>query len=190
MAALNAEIAALKVGTQAPRPNPPGDGGVRIIAVNDERGDGPSLAELKKLYAAVKHRVPEVKSHDPDAGFRGFASAFRYVSNCGRTAAPNSKLGLGYWLDDMKQWLRQRDATTIDVSGASFIAAVLASGDVLYVPHDRTRGWVWEFGLMQPHYGGKPATEAWKCVVETGVVIRPSQPARLTEQRSQVRIYS
>jgi hypothetical protein len=88
----------------------------------------------------------------------------------------------------MRQWLRQRDAMTIDVSGASFIAAVLASGDVLYVPHDRTRGWVWEFGLMPPHYGGKLAADAWKRVLETGAVARPSQPARPTEQRSQVRI--
>jgi hypothetical protein len=86
----------------------------------------------------------------------------------------------------MKQWLGQRDAMTIDVGGSSLIAAALATGDVLYVPRDRTRGWLWEFGLMPPHYGGKLATDAWKRVLETGVVPRPSQPARLTGQRSKV----
>jgi hypothetical protein len=82
---------ALKAGKTAPVPQPPKDEGVRIVAVNDERSDLPDLASMRKLYSIVKHRVPEEKSGDPDGCFRGFAGAYRYVSNCGRIAAPNSK---------------------------------------------------------------------------------------------------
>jgi hypothetical protein len=188
-AKLAAEIAALKAGKAAPPPSPPKDE-VRVLQILDERRDLPNLDQMRKLFDIVRHRVPEQKTHDPDRPFRGFCAAARYVANCGRIAAPNNKYSLGWWLDDMTHWLRQRDAMTIDITSSSFIAAVLASGDILFVPHDADLGRVWEFAIVPPHHGGEPATEAWKRVVETGVVIRPSQPARLTEQRSQVRIYS
>ena len=187
-AALASEIAALKAGKAAPPP-PPRDEGVRIVEVLDERGDLPNLAELRKLYAVVKHRVPEVRGNDPDAAFRGFADAYRYVSNCGRIAAPNGKLGIGYWMDDMKGWLRRRNAMTIDVTGSSFICAVLAAGDILYVPHDSNLGYTWEFGIVPPNHGGKPAdANGWRKVLD-GSILAPSQPARRFAPSAQVRIY-
>jgi hypothetical protein len=181
-AKLAAEIAVLKAGKPAPPPPPPRDE-VRIVALNTERTSGmPNLAELRRLFDIVRHRVPEQKSHDPDRPFRGFLAAYRYVANCGRIAAPNSKLGLGYWMDDLKQWLHQRDAMTLDVTGSSFIAAVLASGDISFVPHDSMRGFVWEFGIVPPNHGGKPASDAWKRVLE-GSVLAPSAPARGSRHR-------
>jgi hypothetical protein len=182
-AVLNAEIAALKAGKPAPQQQQPRDE-VRIIELNTERSsDGmPSLDQMRRLFDIVRHRVPEQKSHDPDRPFRGFLAAYRYVANCGRIAAPNSKLGLGYWMDDLKQWLHQRDAMTLDVTGSSFIAAVLASGDISFVPHDSMRGFVWEFGIVPPNHGGKPASDAWKRVLE-GSVLAPSAPARGSRHR-------
>jgi hypothetical protein len=192
-AKLAAEIAALKAEQPAPPPRPPRDEGVRIVPLLDERTGGPNLAELRKLYVAVKNLVPEAKSHDPDAGFRGFCGAHRYIANCACLDVPNSKLGLGYFLDDLKQWLHQRGAMTSDVTGSSFIAAVLASGDIRYVPHNSDLGFVWEFAIVPPgHGGGKPASsDAWKRILREGAsaILRPSSPARRAPAPSNVRIY-
>jgi hypothetical protein len=183
------ELQALKAQQQPAPPRPARDE-VRIVTLNTERTDGmPSLDQMRKLFSIVRHRVPEQKSNDPDQHFRGFCAAFRYVSNCGRIAAPNSKLGLGYFMDDLKQWLRDRNAMTIDITGASFIAAVLASGDILYVPHDSNLGHVWEFGIAPPgHGGGKPASDAWKRVLE-GSVLAPSRPSLRMAPPSPARVY-
>jgi hypothetical protein len=185
--AARVELAALKAGKAAPAPRPPRDEGSRVVVLNDERRDLPDLASMRKLYAVMKNRVPEVKSQDPDRPFRGFCASFRYISNCGRVAAPNSKYALGWWLDDMTQWLRQRDAMTIDITRSSFILAALAAGDVLFVEHNATVGNVWEFSLMPPGHGGKPASDAWKLVLN-GSVLAPSQPARRTAPLSPARV--
>jgi hypothetical protein len=188
--ALNAEIAKLKAERPAPAPPPPRDE-VRILQVLAERGDGlPSFDQMRKLFSIVRHRVPEQKSPDPDSAFRGFCASYRYVFNCGRIAAPNAKVSITWFIDGMKTWLRERNAMTIDVSGSSFIAAVLASGDILYVPHDSAVGHVWEFSLvLPPNHGGKPASDAWKRVLN-GSVMAPSQPARRDLPLSPVRIVS
>jgi hypothetical protein len=84
--------------------------------------------------------------------------------------------------------MRERDAMTRDITGSSFIAAVLASGDILYVPHNSMIGHVWEFGLVPPgHGGGKPASDAWKRVLN-GSVLAPSLPARRMPPPSPVRV--
>jgi len=191
IAALEAEIQALKAGRPAPPVQSPKDEGVRIVAVNNELTTGmPSLDQLRRLFTIVRHRAgPEPRSSDPDSAFRGFTASYRYVANCPRLAVPNSKLGLGYFMDDLKQWSRQRDAITRDITGSSFIAAVLASGDILYVPHDGNLGRVWEFGIVPPGQGsGKPASDAWKQVLN-GSVLAPSAPARRMAAPSPVRIY-
>jgi hypothetical protein len=195
-AALNAEIAALKAGKPAPPPAPVKElREVSITELHTERAGGPNLAELKKLYAAVRNLVPEAKHHDPDAGFRGFCGAYRFVSNCGRVAAPNAKVSISWWLDNMIDWLRQRGAVALDATGASFVAAVYAAGDVLFVPHNGTLGTVWEFGLVLPGQsggsGGKPASDAWRRILRDGAsaVLPSSVPVRRIEAPSQVRIY-
>ena len=67
----------------------------------------------------------------------------------------------------MKSWLRARDSMAMDVNGSSFIAAVFASGDILYVPRDPALGFVREFSIVPPQHGGKPASaDAWKRVLE------------------------
>jgi len=186
--AAQAELQAFKAGGKAQPPPPPKDE-VRILQLNTERSDGmPNLDQMRKLFSIVRHKVPQVKGADDDAAIRGFSGAFRYVSNCGRIAAPNTKYSLGWWGEDMKFWLRARNAMTNDVTGASFIAAVMASGDVLYVPHDSNLGHVWEFGIVPPHYGGKPASDAWKRVLE-GSVLAPSRPSLRMAPLSPVRIY-
>jgi hypothetical protein len=165
---------------------------VSITEVHTERSDGPNLAELKKLYAVVKSLIPEQKSHDPDAGFRGFCGAYRFVSNCPRLPAPNGRVALSWWQEGMTAWLRARGAMTNDVTGASFVAAVMASGDIAFSPHNGDLGHVWEFAILSPgQSGGKPASDAWKRILREGAaaVLPPSAPARRAPAPSQVRIY-
>jgi hypothetical protein len=192
-ASLQAEIAALKAAQPGPAPRPPRDEGVRIVPVLAERTDGmPNLAELKNLYAAVRNLVPEAKHHDPDAGFGGFCGAYRFVCNCRRIAVPNAKVSITWWLDSMTDWLRQRGAVARDATGASFVAAVYAAGDVLFVPHNSTLGTVWEFALVPPgQSGGKPASDAWRRVLREGAsaILSPSAPVRRIEPVSPVRIH-
>jgi hypothetical protein len=193
IASAQAELAAIKSGKAPPPPKPPPDEGPRILQLLDERTDNlPNLAELKKLFAVVKNLVPDMKSHDPDAGVRGFAGAYRFVSNCGRIAVPNSRVSLSWWLEGMTAWLRARNAITRDVSGSSFIAAIFAAGDIAYTPHNAAIGTVWEFAILPPdRIGGKPASDAWRRVLTQGVsaILPPSAPARRMPAPSQVRIY-
>jgi hypothetical protein len=188
--AAQAELQALKAGKAAP-PSPVNHRDVRevsVVEVLDERTNLPNLDRMRKLFSIVRHKVPQVNGADDDAAFRGFAGAYRYVANCGRLAVPNGKLGLGYFMDDMKQWLRARNAMTIDITGASFIAAVLASGDILYVPHNGDLGHTWEFSLVPPNHGGKPAdANGWRKVLD-GSILAPSQPARRFAPSAAVRI--
>lgn len=66
-----------------------------------------------------------------------------------------------------------------DVGGNELVLAVLAVGDVCYVPHHLNRGQLWEFGLHE-HYGrGRKASDAWRNVMATGNILPPSMPARL-----------
>lgn len=179
IAALEAELQALKA-ERAPAPAAQKEEqGARIIQLNTEITSGlPSLDQLRRLFSIVRTGVPQAKTHDDDAPLRGFCGAYRFVANCGRVAAPNNKHSLGWWCDEMKSWLRARDSMTMDVNGSSFIAAVLASGDILYVPHDATRGFVWEFSIVPPQHGGKPASpDGWRRVLD-GSLMAPSQPAR------------
>jgi hypothetical protein len=193
-ASLAAEIAALKAAQHGPAPRPPKDEGVRVTELLTERTEGaPNLADLRKLYTAVRNLVPEAQHHDPDAGFRGFAGAYRFVSNCPRLPAPNSRVALSWWLEGMTAWLRQRDAVARDVTGASFVAAIYASGDICYVPHNGALGTVWEFSLLPPgQSGGKPASpDAWRRVLREGAsaILPPSAPARRMPPPSNVRIF-
>jgi hypothetical protein len=190
IAEAQAEIAALKAGRPA-APSPPKHEGARIVQVLDERSEGPNLAELKKLFSIVRHRVPERKTHDADQSNRDPAvSARRRGRNLRQSDTRRETLGKPWWIEGMTDWLRARNAMTRDVDGASFVAATMASGDILFVPHDSTMGYVWEFAIVPPgHGGGKPASDAWRTVLSTGNVLPPSAPARRVAAPSQVRIY-
>lgn len=183
VARLNAKIAALEGGGQPetvpPAEMPPERRGFEVREIITERNDLPSFAEMKKLLAIVRLHVPHadrINPDDPDQLLRGFVICFRRIANLGRCPTPNGRYGITWWMDECKSWLRTRGVIANDVSGAAYIAAVLASGDVPFVRHDAALGHVWEFGLLP--YGGKPAGDAWKRVLETGNILPGSHPAR------------
>jgi hypothetical protein len=154
-----------------------------------ERADGPDLKQMQKLFDIVRPLAPWPlnNKYDEQRPFRGFASAFRWVQNVGRTPQPNGKVALSFWVDTCRLWLRARNCVASDLDANALVLACLASGDVVYTPADAGRGWVWELGLLE--YGGGPAnTDAWRTVLNGGAIRSPSAPARRDPPPSGVRI--
>jgi hypothetical protein len=187
IAEAQAELQALKAG----RPSPPkGDHAENkqvaplVAAYEDRRGvtistpltetnTGPTLTELRRLYEITNVYAPWplAGKHDEDRPLRSFMAAFRWAQNVGRQDVPNSRVDLSYWLDAAKQWLRARNAIgEVDVNG--LLMAVWACGDIAWQKQDLSQGRLWEIALV-PH-GGRPASaDAWRQVLQTGV-IRPA----------------
>jgi hypothetical protein len=192
-AAITAEIAKLKAERPAPPPSPPKDEGVRIVQLNNEITSGlPDLKQMQRLFSIVKPHSPWPQAlndkYDPDRPFRAFSSAFRWLQNVGRTERPNGKVALSFWADTCRLWLRARNSVGSDLDANGIVLAVLACGDIVYTPADPTRGWTWEFGLIE--FGGKLASaDGWRRVLSTGNVLSPSSPARRDAPLSPVRIY-
>jgi hypothetical protein len=140
--ALKAEIAALKAGKPAPQPPMKDVREVSITAVLDERSDLPNLKEMQKLYSVVRALSPWPLDtrYDSDKPFRGFCACFRWLATKGRSDHPNPKSALGFWLDDCKTWLRDRNSMASDIDATTMILAVYASGDIAYVPANGVLG--------------------------------------------------
>jgi hypothetical protein len=190
IAAAQAELAALKAGKSAPPPPPPRDE-VRIIEILSERGDGPNLKEMERLYAKVKPLSPWPSAltdkYDEHRPFRGFSSAFRWVMNMGRLDRPNGKVALGYFLDGCRDWLRARNSVGSDLDANGLILAVYAAGDVVYTPANSMLGHTWEIGLVE--YGGRKASDAWRNVMTSGQILPPSAPSRRFAPPSPARVF-
>jgi hypothetical protein len=107
IAEAQAELQAIKAGTISPPPTPPRDEGVRILQLLDERSDLPTLDQMKKLFSVVRHRVPEQKSHDDDAPFRGFFRrvSFRFEL---RTRCHTERAGHARLVDGQYDWVDAR----------------------------------------------------------------------------------
>jgi hypothetical protein len=192
--AAQAELQAIKAGQPAPAPRPPRDEGVRIMQVLDERTDNlPDLKQMSRLFSIVKPHSPWpqtlINKFDEQKPFRAFASAFRWVQNVGRTERPNPKFALSYWTDTCRMWLRARNCVGSDLDANGLVLACLASGDVPYASANPSMGVVWELGLRE--YGGTPATDVWRTVLNGGVIRPPSAPASrgFVHVPSPVRIY-
>jgi hypothetical protein len=194
-AALAAEIAALKAGRTAPPPPVKDVREVSVTVVLDERGDGPSLKEMEKLFAVVKALAPWPEAlrdrYDDSRPFRAFSSCFRWLANKGRTEFPNPKFALGFWLDDARAWLRARNSVASDLDANALILAVYAQGDIGFCPARPELGHTWELALAE-HAGRSADVAGWRRILAGGAaaVRPPSSPARrLPMASSQVRVY-
>jgi hypothetical protein len=190
--AAQAELAEIKAGKaeQLP-PRPPRDEGVRVVPLLDERVEGvPNLKELQRLFEIVRPLAPWplADRYDERKPFRGFCSAFRWISNKGRTDFPNPKFALSFWLDNAKTWLRDRNAMGNDIDASTLILATYASGDVKFLPANAALGHTWEIGIAE--YSGRPATDAWRPILAGGAaaILPPSAPARRMAPPSPVRV--
>jgi len=190
--AVKKRVAALEANAGLARielpPAPKEEEGVTISYPADPNSfTMPNSAELKKLLAIIRTQYPELRpdvSNRLDADqaelefYEGFTRAFLCIGNFGRLDKLNKKVGLAWWLSEAGDWLRRNNIHG-DVPGRSFCAAVLAHGDIEFLPADGEQGWVWTFA-MTPHGGRRTTTiDAWKRVLQTGSIKSPKAGSRM-----------
>jgi hypothetical protein len=141
----------------------------------------PTASEQKKLLAIVYVRFPKLKPDFSQASFperdeaqflEEFSNAFLRIGNQPRASGINKKISLSYWLSECGNWLLQHSRPS-EVRGNAYLAAVLAHGDIDFVPADPAMGWVWELGLSQ-HSGRRANGESWRQVLASGRIKNPT----------------
>lgn len=186
IAALEAELAALKAGQPARVTPPPvmvKDEGPRIVLI-EERSSfvRPTLSELHKLYDVVCNKFPQFRPRSSGSRFEdqeeqeyfsGFEWSFERLGFIGRSAAPDTKRYVSYWVSECQDWLRQFRPSHRGNIGAGFLAAVVAHGDVPYIVGNEREGTVWSVGLTT--FGGRHASDAWRKVLG-GQLLAPTPP--------------
>ena len=148
----------------------------------------PSDDESRRLHEIVVARYPQLatRSQQVDEAFDGFCRAFLRIGHLGRDKL-NDKYMLMSWVDDARLWLNDQQIVPSTVTGNDFIYAVLAHGDVDYVPLDRFPHDCSAFGLRRDSTG-RPATDGWRSVLATGRLREPVPLPRPTVRRSPTEI--
>ena len=126
----------------------------------------PSADELRTLAKFVRARHPAFGPHerqDEQDYEREFAAAFRALGYLNCTAAPDTKKALSYWIDGARVWLRARNLDE-RMTAAPLMAAAIAHGDIAW-SSDRS------LGLAEGV--GKPCTNRWHGVLQTGEMLPP-----------------
>jgi hypothetical protein len=136
----------------------------------------PSGGELRRLDEIVTTRYPQLATHlqQTDEAFDGFCRAFLRIGHLGRDKL-NDKLALVTWIDDAALWLRDNQVYPNRVTVRDFVCAVLAHGDVDFIPLDRFPFDCSAFGLRRDSTG-RPATDAWRGVLATRRLRDPVPP--------------
>ena len=133
----------------------------------------PTGDELWQLHEIVvgQHSQLAPRSHQIDEAFDGFCRAFLRIGHLGRDKL-NDKYSLSGWIDDGTIWLRDNQAYPTTLTARDFVCAVLAHGDVDYVPLNRFPYDCSAFGLRRDGSGRK-ATDGWRAVLTTGRLREP-----------------
>ena len=103
-----------------------------VVETRASRFVMPSPSELATLARFVRARWPAFGPHerqDEDDYAAEFAAAFRALGYLNRTAEPDAKKALSYWIDTCRVWLRARGLDERMTAG-SFMAAMIAHGDI------------------------------------------------------------
>jgi hypothetical protein len=139
----------------------------------------PSQEEFRRLRDIVFAKFPKLNvteglvfrgdaEQNEQEYFKQFCASFRALGMLHRTAAPDRKRYVSYWIDTCEDWLKAAGNST-SISGLPFIAAVLAHGDIPYAGLF-TEGCVFEVGL-NAYRMGRPPRDAWKQVLSTGRIL-------------------
>jgi hypothetical protein len=142
---------------------------MRIVTLAPQTGLAmPNDDELAKLMAIV------LTAHSWLAGFdlAEFRRSFWAQGKCYRTAAPDKSRYFQSWVDDANALLERFDKRGVE--GASFLAACLAAGDVVWQRADPSVGALLELGLNQ--YTGRPCSNAWRSVLRGQPLLEPVTP--------------
>jgi hypothetical protein len=139
----------------------------------------PSGDELQRLHAIVIARYPQLATQvqRTDEALDGFRRAFLRIGHLGRDKL-NDQHALVSWIDDAALWLRDNQVYPNMVTVRDFVCAVLAHGDVDYIPLDRFPLDCSAFGLRRDSTG-RPATDGWRALLATRRLRDPVPVARV-----------
>jgi len=181
---LEQRFRALELNTAKPPaalPKPPVEqDGVRFFSpILRATIDQPGEFEAKKLIAIVGHVHPKLLPACTDDRYadgdraeflQNFRAAFDWVACQGRADEVDTKQSIEFWALEASDYYR-RQGRPINIGAGALLAAVLAAGDVRYIPSDEL-GNVWSIGLAT--FGGRPATGAWQRVLKDGRLLPPT----------------
>jgi hypothetical protein len=122
----------------------------------------PSKDELHRLYEITLRAHPQLAPQRRDSGeaLQYFTHAFYRIGHLGRDKL-ESRYDLIGFAEEATIWLRQHGVTLIiRLLPVDFIAAVVAHGDVDYLPLHRFPYDCAAFGLRRDRMG-RPATDTW-----------------------------
>ena len=139
----------------------------------------PSDAELHKLVEIVYRARPDLDlRRDPDQRHlrhdHEFAVTFHMLGALGRTEQVDHGKALSYWCQVVRESLSDYYGITVEVPGNILLAAALAHGDVPYGRNAMGLRWF---------EAGRPATDAWRTVLKTGQLLKPS-PEQVSSYRA------
>jgi len=192
IAVLESEIRALKIllGTQQRTLTaPPRRAEPQVRITHPVRPVSLPLAdEYRRLRAIVFDRYPQLApraDEHPDDAAAQFRAAFQFLAHTGRAEKLDRDHGLSWWSDTARVWLQEHKIApgVLGISGTAFVAAAIASGDILFTSLDEFPHI--SFGLV-PHGGGLPSRDFWKRVL-SGTLLNPLPPLHPTAAPSPAR---
>ena len=137
-AALKAELAALRslLGNKSPAPLPPSP--VKITSPPLAKTTLPTPDEFRRLLEIVLIRYPQLRPRDTQGFEVEFRLAFQFLQHTGRREKLDRDHGLLFWIDTAAAWLREHKIApgVLGIGTMAFVAAAIASGDILYTSPD------------------------------------------------------
>ena len=142
-------------------------------------GATPTDDDLIKLALVVLRKYPHFEPDENRAAefWNDYRRSFEALSRVMRADKPDPSKSVGWWIDEFCELLGGTVRTN------AFLTAALAAGDISYVPGNQSNI-SWELGLKIGGVGRRPS-DAWRKVIETGELLRPSPLARALSPEEQ-----
>lgn len=135
---------------------PTRDVNLHFIAPSSEE-----LVELHRISQSLHPRVATTKGGDLATTLTGFAAAFEYLGNVGRSASINDRRGLLEWVQDAGAWCRSHGRHS-HISGPDFCLAAASHFDIACSLESYPSV---GFSISR-NAAENPATNAWKKLLE------------------------
>jgi hypothetical protein len=148
----------------------------------------PDQVDLRRLFYLVTMAHPQLAPQGRDEGeaLKYFGYAFFRIGSLGHVDKLETKYAVSWWADEATWWLKDRGVNLIRLTSSDFTIAAIAHYDVGHGPVDNfPHGCA--FGL-NPGRWGRPASDAWRRLLETRTV-RPPVVIALQRPQPQPTVY-